>query len=80
DAARADEAPRAIMARHVEAFIATVAETLGGDEERAAVAVSAMVGALTLSRAVADPDRSDAILKLVRDHLEGWSEATEGAS
>jgi TetR/AcrR family transcriptional repressor of nem operon len=70
DAARAEEGPRALMTRHVESFIATVADTLGGDEERAIVAVSAMVGALALSRAVADPARSDAILKLVRDHLK----------
>jgi TetR/AcrR family transcriptional repressor of nem operon len=69
DVARADEGPREIMSRHVESFIATVAKTLGGDEDRAVVAVSALVGALTLSRVVADPARSDAILKLVRDHL-----------
>jgi len=29
--------------------------------------VSAMIGALALSRAVADPKRSDAILRAVRD-------------
>ena len=69
DVARADDAPRAIMGRHVESFIASVAETLGGDEARATVAVSAMVGALVLSRVVEDPARSDAILKLVGDHL-----------
>jgi hypothetical protein len=33
-----------------------------------------MVGALALSRVVADPARSDAFLKTVRDHLkQGWS-------
>jgi TetR/AcrR family transcriptional repressor of nem operon len=69
DVARADEGPRTIMTRYVESFIASVAETLDGDEARAIVAVSAMVGALTLSRVVADPARSNAILKLVRDHL-----------
>ncbi len=70
DAARAEDGPRAKMTRQVEAFIASVAHTLDEDEARAIVAVSAMVGALTLSRVVADPERSDSILKLVRDHLE----------
>jgi len=70
DVARADAGPREIMSDHVETFIGTVAEALGGDDERAILAVSAMVGALALSRVVADPARSDAILKGVRDHLE----------
>lgn len=73
DAARAEDGARSIMTRHVESFIASVADTLDGDEARAIVAVSAMVGALALSRAVTDPERSDAILRLVRDHLDGWN-------
>lgn len=71
DAGRSDDGPRAIMTRHVESFIASVADTMEGDESRAIVAVSAMVGALALSRAVTDPARSDAILRLVRDYLDG---------
>lgn len=69
DAARADAAPRGVMSEHVETFFDSVAQSLGGDEEAALVAVSAMVGALALSRVTADPERSDAILKAVRDHL-----------
>jgi TetR/AcrR family transcriptional repressor of nem operon len=69
DAARAEDGARAIMTRHVDSFIASVADTLDGDEARAIAAVSAMVGALALSRAVADPARSDTILKVVRDYL-----------
>jgi TetR/AcrR family transcriptional repressor of nem operon len=69
DAARAGEGPRGVMSDHVETFIDTIAATLGGDEERAIVAVCAMVGALTLSRVVTDPARSDAILRVVRSHL-----------
>jgi TetR/AcrR family transcriptional repressor of nem operon len=69
DAARAADGPRSIMTQHVEDFIATVAHALDEDDERAVVAVSAMVGALALSRAVADPARSNTILKLMRDHL-----------
>jgi TetR/AcrR family transcriptional repressor of nem operon len=69
DVARGDTASREVMSRHIEAFIASVSEALGGDQEEAVVAVSAMVGALALSRVAADPARSDAILKTVRDHL-----------
>ena len=58
------------MTEHVENFIGTVAKSLSGDDERAILAVSAMVGALTLSRVVADPARSNAILKVVREHLD----------
>ena len=70
DVARADIASREAMTEHVETFISNVAKALDGDDERAIVAVSAMVGALALSRVVADPARSDAFLKLVRDHLD----------
>jgi TetR/AcrR family transcriptional repressor of nem operon len=69
DVARADQAPREVMTAHVETFIAAVAKSLGGDEERAILAVSAMVGALALSRVVADPARSNDILKVVREQL-----------
>jgi len=70
DVARADIASREVMTDHIEAFIASVSKALGGDEEGAIVAVSAMVGALVLSRVVVDPARSDAFLKTVRDRLE----------
>ena len=69
DVARADDETRAVMSRHVEAFIANVAKTLGGDEDRAALAVSALVGALTLSRVMIDPARADALLEAVRKEL-----------
>lgn len=70
DVARADVASREVMAEHVETFVETVARTLGDDDERAIMAVSAMVGALALSRVVTDPARSNAILKVVRDQLD----------
>jgi len=70
DVARADSASRAVMSDHIDGFIAAAAEALGGDEDAAMVAVSAMVGALALSRVAVDPARSDAILKTVRDHLK----------
>jgi TetR/AcrR family transcriptional regulator, transcriptional repressor for nem operon len=70
DVARADGSSREVMTDHIETFIAAVTGALGGDEEGALVAVSAMVGALALSRVVTDPARSDAFLKAVRDHLK----------
>jgi TetR/AcrR family transcriptional regulator, transcriptional repressor for nem operon len=35
------------------------------------MAMSAMVGALCLSRVMTDPKRSDHLLKTVRDHVAG---------
>ena len=49
------------MTEHVEGFIETVANSLDGDDERAIVAVCAMVGALALSRVVVEPGRSNTI-------------------
>jgi len=69
DVARADIAAREVMTAHVETFVETVSKALDGDDGRAIMAVSAMVGALTLSRVMTDPARSNAILKAVRDQL-----------
>lgn len=74
DVARAGETPRQLMSGQIETFIDTAAEALDGDEERAIMAVSAMVGALTLSRVVTGA-RSDAILKAVRKQLEALEAA-----
>lgn len=79
DVARADDEAKAVMSEHVDSFIATVSETLGGDDEHAMLAVSALVGALTLSRIVRDPARSDAILKAVRDGLLDLATAQTGS-
>ncbi len=70
DVGRADEACRAVMEPHIEAFIAGVAEAFGDDDDtRAMMAVSAMVGALAISRVVTDQKRSDAVLRTVRDAI-----------
>jgi TetR/AcrR family transcriptional repressor of nem operon len=69
DVAREGAGLREVMTSHVEMFIDTMATALGGDEDRAIMAVSAMVGALMLSRVVADPARSDAILRTVHSQL-----------
>ncbi|MHC6151950.1 TetR/AcrR family transcriptional regulator [Bradyrhizobium elkanii] len=70
DVGRADEQCRAVMEPHIESFIAKVAETFGDDDDsRAIVAVSAMVGALAISRVLTDQKRSDAVLRTVRDAI-----------
>ncbi|HET7793680.1 MAG TPA: TetR/AcrR family transcriptional regulator [Rhizobacter sp.] len=70
EASRAGDDVRQVMANHVEDFVATASQALGHeDDEQALVAVSAMVGALALSRVLGDGKRSDALLRAVRQHL-----------
>jgi len=70
DVGRADEQHRAVMESHIEAFIAKVAHVLGDeDDEQAIMAVSAMVGALAISRVITNSKRSDAVLRTVRDGI-----------
>ncbi len=70
DVGRADEQCRAVMEPYIEAFVAKVARVLGDeDEERAVMAVSAMIGALAISRVMTDSKRSDAVLRTVRDGI-----------
>jgi len=70
DVGRADEPSRTVMEPYIEAFIAKVAETFGDDDDaRATMAVSAMIGALAISRVITDSKRSDAILRTVRDGI-----------
>lgn len=69
DVARADEQSRAVMSQYLDGFIGHMAKSMGDDEGDAMLAVSAMIGALLLSRVQVDPKRSDAILKAVRDRL-----------
>ena len=70
DAARADASPRAVMGESLEIFINQTTRQLGEtDDEKAMVAVSAMIGALIVSRAITDPERSEAVLQAVKTHL-----------
>jgi TetR/AcrR family transcriptional repressor of nem operon len=70
DVARADELSRQVMEESLEEFIATVSQTIGDrDETRAISAVSAMIGAIVISRVMTDEKRSDAILRAVRQNL-----------
>jgi TetR/AcrR family transcriptional repressor of nem operon len=70
DVGRADERARSVMSAHIEDYISALAGALGKDDDtQALVAISALVGALAISRVMTDPKRSDAILRAVRDHL-----------
>jgi TetR/AcrR family transcriptional regulator, transcriptional repressor for nem operon len=70
DAARADERVQATYRGQVERYIAQMEELLGGEGEdarrRAIAAVSEMVGALLIARAVGDEDLSEEILTAAR--------------
>lgn len=78
DVGRADSQAKTVMATYVEDYIASTRQQLGDDDDsRAMLAVSAMVGALALSRVMTDPSRSDALLQTVRDHLVAFDDANE---
>ena len=79
DVARADAPSRAVMEAHIERFIENVRASLGRPDDAEAIAtVSAMIGALAISRTLTDPKRSDAVLRAVKSYLIAMSE--EGAS
>ncbi|HEX6715340.1 MAG TPA: TetR/AcrR family transcriptional regulator [Thermoleophilaceae bacterium] len=72
DAGRADERVRSAYRAQVERYLEDVERFLGGGEgarQRAIVAVSALVGAVVLSRAVDDEALSDEFLDTVREAL-----------
>jgi TetR/AcrR family transcriptional repressor of nem operon len=70
DVGRADAASREVMQERIESFFETAGNALGqGDEDKAILAVCAMVGGLTLARVMTDTQRSDAVLRAVREQL-----------
>ncbi|CAN5170428.1 TetR/AcrR family transcriptional regulator [soil metagenome] len=69
DVGRADEGARSVMQDYVESLIQRLTAELGGDEARAMMVVSAMIGGLALSRVFTDERRADALLEAVRDSL-----------
>jgi TetR/AcrR family transcriptional repressor of nem operon len=79
DAARADERVRAVYGGQVERYIAQMEELLGGEGEdarpRAIAAVSTMVGALLIARAVGDEALSEEILREARTSVEAGAKA-----
>ena len=73
DAARADDRVRATYRGQVERYIATLEELLGGGEDarrRAIAAVTSMVGAMLIARAVDDEELSEEILRETRASVQ----------
>lgn len=76
DAARADCEIRTPMSEHIEDFVDAIARAMGSnDRDRATFVVSAMIGALIVSRVIVDPSRSDNVLAAVKRELLSRSEA-----
>lgn len=72
--ARADELTRETATQGLNQMVEVLAKHIGsnqakGDTSDAMFALSAMVGAITLSRIVSDPKASDAVLQTVKRHL-----------
>lgn len=78
DAARADERVRATYRGQVERYVAQMEELLGDEGEdvrrRAIAAVSEMVGAVLIARAVGDEELSEEILAAARADVAGASQ------
>jgi TetR/AcrR family transcriptional repressor of nem operon len=73
--ARADEGTRAAAAHGIDEFVEMLAKRIGnpeddGDRSRAVFALSALVGALTLSRILPDQAASESLLEDVRQQIE----------
>jgi TetR/AcrR family transcriptional repressor of nem operon len=70
DVARADDPARETMTAHIERFIDRIDAALGSDDpDKAIFAVSSMIGALVVSRVMADEKRSDAVLAAAKRRL-----------
>lgn len=66
---RRSESSRELMHQHVENFVDSISDYLDGDTEKAALAVSAMVGALALSRVMGKDADTDKFLETVQGQL-----------
>jgi TetR/AcrR family transcriptional repressor of nem operon len=76
DAPRADDRIRAAYRQQVERYLARLEAMLGGEEDarrRAIVALTTMVGAVVVARAVDDEALSDEILRDVREAVAAQS-------
>ncbi|SAK72311.1 TetR family transcriptional regulator [Caballeronia pedi] len=72
--ARADESTRAAASRGFDEFVDMLAKRIRSPDgetsrSKAAFALSAMIGALTMSRIIADPEASASLLEDVRQHI-----------
>ncbi|MBN3827506.1 TetR/AcrR family transcriptional regulator [Burkholderia sp. Ac-20384] len=70
DVARADEPTREAMSKHIEQFVEKLGASMEGrDESQALFTVSALIGALVVSRVIVDKNRSDAVLAAAKRAL-----------
>ncbi|MDE1179367.1 TetR/AcrR family transcriptional regulator [Paraburkholderia sp.] len=72
---RADEQTRNVASRGFDELVQVLEKRIEDRPGRAVqsdavFAVAAMIGAVTISRIITDPDASAAVLKAVRDHLQ----------
>jgi TetR/AcrR family transcriptional repressor of nem operon len=80
DVGRADLNSRAVMEEHIERFFRVMQQTMGHEDDSAAIfAVCAMIGGVTLSRVMTDPKRADAILRAVKEHVLAMESASSNA-
>jgi TetR/AcrR family transcriptional repressor of nem operon len=73
--ARADEGTRAAASEGMDDLVEVVTKWLGrsqpdATQSRAVFAVAAMVGAVTMSRIIVDPNASSRVLQFVKEHLD----------
>lgn len=73
--ARADEGTRAAAVRGFDMLVDLLATRIGNseneaDRSRATFALAAMIGGLTMSRIMTDPQASAALLQDIRQHIE----------
>jgi TetR/AcrR family transcriptional repressor of nem operon len=73
--ARADDTTRTAASRGFDELVAMLAKRIGSaqdeaDRSRAVFALAAMIGALTMSRIIADPNASASLLEDVRRNIE----------
>lgn len=71
DVARSNDQNREIMSKHLARYFDNIQEVIGdhGSKELAISLMCMMVGAVTLSRVMTDPDRSDEILQAARKSM-----------
>lgn len=70
DVSRSDQELREITTSHIENFAVGLQDALGGEDDGTALyAVSAMIGALLVSRILTDPAQSNALLEAARREL-----------
>lgn len=75
DVARADEASREAMSSRIEQFTANLGASMNQeDADKALFAVSALIGALVVSRVMVDEKRSDAVLAAAKRQLLALNE------